>query len=94
MILLYNQTFKSKNTNVQGRLIHVFNNLFLIDLEDEMKEGNIVIESSEVIKDVINRLNDSNRKIFLFDSFDNSRIAIDDELIGIIINYYRRKIIL
>ncbi|ABR33085.1 hypothetical protein [Clostridium beijerinckii] len=59
-----------------------------------MKEGNIVIESSEVIKDVINRLNDSNRKIFLFDSFDNSRIAIDDELIGIIINYYRRKIIL
>lgn len=34
-----------------------------------MKEENIVIESSEVIKDVINRLNDSNRKILLFDSF-------------------------
>lgn len=29
-----------------------------------MKEENIVIESSEVIKDVINRLNDSNRKYF------------------------------
>lgn len=58
-----------------------------------MKEENIVIESSEVIKDVINRLNDSNRKILLFNSFDNSRIAIDDELIGIIINYHKSKLI-
>ncbi|AQS03509.1 hypothetical protein [Clostridium beijerinckii] len=58
-----------------------------------MKEENIVIESSEVIKDVINRLNDSNRKILLFDSFDNSRIAIDDELICIIINYHKSKLI-
>lgn len=58
-----------------------------------MKERNVVIESREVTKDIFNRLNDSNRKIMLFDSYDNSRMAIDDELIDIIINYYHNKII-
>ena len=57
-----------------------------------MKDGHTIIESEEVTKDIFNRLNDGNRSICLLDNYDNSKIAIDDELLEIIANYYKNKI--
>lgn len=57
-----------------------------------MIKGNVVIESNEVTKDILNRLNDSKRTICLFDSYDNSKIVIDDELMATIRNHYLNKL--
>lgn len=57
-----------------------------------MKDGNTIIESEEVTKDIFNRLNYGNRSICLLDNYDNSKIAIDDELLDIITNYYKNKL--
>ena len=57
-----------------------------------MEDKNIIVESKEVTKDIIKRLNDRQRRLCLYDGYDNSKIAIDDELLDIINNYYKNKL--
>lgn len=51
-----------------------------------------VIESNEVIKNIINRL-EKNNPISLIDNSDNSKILLDEELIDQIKKYYKSKLL-
>lgn len=53
---------------------------------------NKVIQDTKTIKNIINRLDDPKRKICLLDCYDDSHIIIDDELIIMLINYYKNKL--
>lgn len=53
---------------------------------------NTVIQNINTTKNIINRINDKKRAICLLDKYDNSEIAIDDELLEIIDNYYKNKL--
>lgn len=57
-----------------------------------MRNKSTVIESEKVLKEIYSRLNDSNRKICLLDSYDNSKIVIDDDVVDILKGYYKGKI--
>ena len=54
--------------------------------------GNTVIQNINTTKNIINRINNKKRVICLLDKYDNSEIAIDDELLEIIDNYYKNKL--
>lgn len=56
-----------------------------------MVDKNEVIENEEVVKEILNRLSDKKRKIFLFDDYDNSMIAVDDVVIDMLRIHYMNK---
>lgn len=51
-----------------------------------------VIQSNDVIKNIINRL-EKNNPISLIDNSDNSKILLDEELINQIKKYYKSKLL-
>lgn len=51
-----------------------------------------IIESNDVIKNIINRL-EKNNPISLIDNSDNSRILLDEELVNQIKKYYKSKLL-
>jgi hypothetical protein len=54
---------------------------------------NKILENEDTLKNIVNRLNRNDYEIYLLDRKDNSKIAIDDDLLKIIINYYKLKLI-
>lgn len=53
-----------------------------------MKENNNLIQDKDVVKNILDRLNNNPDNIYLFDSTDNSYIAIDKFVIERIKVYY------
>lgn len=58
-----------------------------------MLRKNIVIQNTDVIKYMINKLNKDNSTLTLYDCSDNSKMVIDDKLKIIIKTYYEDMLI-
>lgn len=70
----------------------MFLTIFFIQKEWSFLE-NKILENEDTLKNIVNRLNRNDYEIYLLDRKDNSKIAIDDDLLKIIINYYKLKLI-
>ena len=58
-----------------------------------MDDENKIIDSDEVIKEIIERLSNKNKPICLTDLSDNSLILVSNDLLDIIRTYYKNKLI-
>lgn len=58
-----------------------------------MNEGDVVIQSNDVIKETIKRLEENKDHIILYNKYDGSEIKISNELMKIIKRYYKDRLL-